>query len=584
MIKYNKQMKKHILTFILSLVAITAFSQKKQRDTLGTEVINVVKSYSPTVSDAFKIKSSPIIDTTALNVKKNISYNINSVPVASTFTPAKGKAKVLRVNPSPPVYDNYFSVGFGNFKTPGVEFFAHGSSNRYNDFGLFIDYISSKGGVNDVVLDDSYYSGNVNLFYKQEERDFYWQVDGGANLSKNNWYGLSDFITYNKNVIKAIEERQDFTNVYVNGRIDYKESFFKGASVKANRFTDNAGTAEIHFLARPKIEFPITSELINVDARVEFLRGEFSRNYENTDDLSYTFFNVGLNPNLEILQNNLTVNLGVKLLYSAGKGSGNENKGYYYPNVWASYKLIDEVVTVYAGVTGDLHQNSFKSYTNKNPYVSPTLLMRNTDEQYNIFLGVKGKLASNIFYNLKGFYKNEKDKPMYLLNPSMTDGNNIVAFGYQAGNSFNVVYDTVKTAGASGEISIDLSKQLKIGGAGTLNVYDVKTEKRPWNLPALEVSAFANYNNQNWFAGANVFYVGSRKDRFSVVDGFGIPDREIQLGDYIDLNLNGGYRFNEKLTVFARANNILSSDYQKYANFYVQGLQIFGGLTYKFDL
>jgi len=27
----------------------------------------------------------------------------------------------------------------------------------------------------------------------------------------------------------------------------------------------------------------------------------------------------------------------------------------------------------------------------------------------------------------------------------------------------------------------------------------------------------------------------------------------------------------------------LNSNYQKYTNFYVQGLQVFGGLTYKFD-
>ena len=57
----------------------------------------------------------------------------------------------------------------------------------------------------------------------------------------------------------------------------------------------------------------------------------------------------------------------------------------------------------------------------------------------------------------------------------------------------------------------------------------------------------------------------------------------IKLGDYVDLNLNGGYKFNEKLTVFAKANNVLNSNYQKYSNFYVQGLQVFGGLTYKFD-
>ena len=70
----------------------------------------------------------------------------------------------------------------------------------------------------------------------------------------------------------------------------------------------------MRFLAKPKIEFPIASEYINADVRLEFLKGEFERNYEDTDDLEYTFFTIGFNPSLEVLRNDLTVNLGVKLM------------------------------------------------------------------------------------------------------------------------------------------------------------------------------------------------------------------------------------------------------------------------------
>lgn len=562
------------------MVSTIAFAQVTKKDTIGTEVINVVKSYTPTVSDAFKIKSSPEIDTNDINVKKPIKYSIFSIPVASTFTPAKGKAKVLKVNPSPQVYDNYVSVGFGNFTTPGVELFVHGNSNRYNDFGAFFNYISSVGGINNIVLDDDYFDTRLDLFYKQDERNFSWQVNGGAHLQKYNWYGLPEQILFSQNTINSIDEKQKYTEVYVDGKVDYYDSFFKGATVSSNRFTDSQGSAEIYFLAKPQIEFPIAYEYITADVRLEFLNGKFTQNYDNLDDLKYTMFNIGFNPSLEILRNDLTVNLGVKLLYSAGSGSGNTNNAYYYPNVTASYKLIDEVLTLYGGVTGDLHQNTFKSFTEDNPFVSPTLIVKPTDEQYNGFFGLKGKLASNISYNFKASYSNERNKGLYKLNASKTSGINTVDYGYEAGNSFGIVYDTVKTIHGFAEVAIDVSKQLKLGGNAEFNQYDTKNEEKAWGLPALKVSAFADYNNENWFAGANIFYVGSRKDEISTP----INSPEIiTVGDYVDLNFNGGYKFNEKLTVFAKVNNLLSSDYQKYTNYYVQGLQVFGGLTYKFD-
>jgi len=573
-------MKKYISTFIILLVATITFAQVKKKDTIGTEVINVVKSYTPTVSDAFKIKSSPEIDTNDINVKKPINYSIFSIPVASTFTPNKGKAKVLKVNPSPQVYDNYISAGFGNFSTPGVELFVHGNSNRYNNFGAFFNFISSKGGINNIALDDDYFDTRLDLFYKQEERDFNWQLNAGARMQKYNWYGLPEEIVFSQNAIDAIDEKQKYTEIYVGGKVDYKDSFFQGGTVASNRFTDDEGSAEIHFLAKPKIEFPIASEYINADVRLEFLNGKFVRNYANTNDLKYTMFNIGFNPSLEILRNDLTVNLGVKLLYSAASGSGNKNQAYYYPNITASYKLIDEVLTLYGGVIGDLHQNTFKSYTDENPFVSPTLIIKPTDEQYNGFFGLKGKLASNIGYNFKASYSNTQDKPLYKLNASKTEGNGLVSLGYEAGNSFGVVYDTIKTISGFAEVTIDFSKDLKLGGNAEFNQYDTKNEDKAWNLPALKISAFADYNNDNWFAGANIFYVGSRKDEISTPIN---PAVVVTVGDYVDLNLNGGYKFNEKLTVFAKVNNLLSSDYQKYTNYYVQGLQVFGGLTYKFD-
>ena len=577
-------MKKHISIFILLLFTTLAFSQKK-KDTIGTEVINVVKPYTPTVSDAFKIKLSPEINDTELNKKRQIQYSIFSIPVASTFTPAKGKAKVLRVDPSAPVYDNFITAGFGNFSTPQIEAFVHTNSTRYNDFGGFFNYHSSKGGIDEVLLNDDFLDTRLDMFYKQEESDFDWQLNGGIRFQKYNWYGLPEQIDFNQNVINGLNETQKYTNIYLGGKLDYTDSFFQGGTIELNRFTDDEASTENHILIQPKIEFPIASEYINLNARLEYLKGEFFMNYAGDDNIEYSFFTIGFNPNFEVLRDNLTINLGADILYSSGSADGEDAKIYTYPKVNASYIVIDEVLTAYAGVIGGLHQNTYSEFTNDNPFVSPTLSIKRTDQQYNGFVGFKGKLASNIGYNFKGSYKSEKDKPFFKLNPSKTDGSIIVAKGYEAGNSFQIVYDDVKTLTAFAEISIDFSKELKLGGNIEFNSYSKDTIVETWNLSELKASAFANYNQDKWFAGANLFFVGERKDEFSYsVPNIQSVDEIITLGNYVDLNFNGGYKFSDKLTAFAKVNNVFSSNYQKYTNFKVQGLQVFAGLTYKFDL
>ncbi|MGB5362382.1 MAG: TonB-dependent receptor [Aureibaculum sp.] len=577
-------MKHKILTLALLLTSTFLFAQVKKKDTLGTEVINVVKPYTPTVSDAFKIKSAPEINDEQISTKKAIKYAIFSFPVASTFTPAKGTAKVLRVNPSAPVYENYITAGFGNFSTPRVEIFGHTNSTRYNDFGGFFNYHSSKGGVKDVVLDDDFLDTRLDLFYKQEEADFDWQLNGGFRYQKYNWYGLPEQINFSQSVINGLNETQKYTGIYVGGKIDYRDSYFQGGTVELKRFSDDEGSSESHILIQPKIEFPIASEYINANARLEYVNGDFFRDYSDTGNIEYSFFTAGFNPNFEILRDDLTINLGADIVYSSGSAEGEESKLYTYPKITASYKLIEEVLTAYAGVDGGLHQNTYEGFVNENPFVSPTLNIKRTDEQYNGYAGFKGKLASNIGYNFKASYKSERDKPLFKLNPSKTEGAIVVDKGYEAGNSFHVVYDDIKTISGFGEITVDFSKELKFGGNIEFNSYSNDSLAEPWNLPMLKATAFANYNQDKWFAGANLFFVGERKDEFTyAVPNIQTVDEIVTLGNYIDLNVNGGYKFTDKLTAFARVNNVFSSSYQKYANFKVQGLQVFGGLTYKFD-
>ena len=68
----RKQLK-YIFTGILLLSITIGFAQRTQKDTINTGVIDVVKPYAPTISDAFKVKEIPSLDDEATETKKKLS-------------------------------------------------------------------------------------------------------------------------------------------------------------------------------------------------------------------------------------------------------------------------------------------------------------------------------------------------------------------------------------------------------------------------------------------------------------------------------------------------------------------------------
>ena len=113
-----RKLNQNIFLFIFSIViSANSFAQERKKDTIDTNVINVVKPYTPTISDAFKVKEIPSLDDEETTAKKEIKYNIFSFPVASTFTPAKGKAAVVDKAKPVKLFDNYASLGVGTYTT-----------------------------------------------------------------------------------------------------------------------------------------------------------------------------------------------------------------------------------------------------------------------------------------------------------------------------------------------------------------------------------------------------------------------------------------------------------------------------------
>ncbi len=570
------------LFLIISLVSITISAQETEKDSIGTQEVNIIKPYTPTIKDAFKIKKNPVQGKDTIQQKKEVSYEIHSVPVASTFTPSKGKAKGVAKKKKEHIYQNFVSLGFGTYTTPMLEAFIHTSTTRDNDLGINLNYLSSDGDVKDAVLDSDFMDAEINLFYKQQSRDFDWKINGGYQFQKYNWYGLRNPDTYTQIQLDDIDPKHTYGNINLGGNIKFYESFFDQATVNLDLFSNNYNSNEFHLTIMPKILIPVVDELIETDFRLEYISGKMERSFTTNNEIKYGFFNLGISPTFKIIRDDLTLNLGARLVYSSDLENNINNRFFIYPNVSGSYEIIIDVLTAYAEVTGDLQQHSYRNFISQNSFLSPTINVGRTHKQYDAELGIKGKLASNISFNTNISYKNENAKALFMLNSAPI----IITENYQNNNSFNVVYDDVSTLSVFGELTLDISKELQIGGNGRFNTYNNDIFEEAWNLPNLEFGFFANYTTKKWYANANLFMLGERKDYFidNAVGPWNTGEEIINIKSFVDLNFKFGYQFKKRLTFFAQVNNALGKAYEEYTNFRVQGIQFLGGLKYKFDV
>lgn len=562
-----------------------SFAQKKEQ--IGTETVNVVKPYTPKISDAFKVKEIPELDEEGNAKKETIKYTIFSFPVASTFTPSKGKAEGVEKEKQAHLFKNYATFGVGNYGTFIGELFVNHDINNTDYVGGMFRHHSSEGGIQNVALEDGFYDTSLDLMYGSNQKDVSWNLDLGYQNQIYNWYGLPEnfgsTLTPQDRVtlINGINPQQTYGTISLGGNVAFNESILNKASLKYNHFSDASGSSENRFYAKPTVEFDVMESAVKTNIIVDYVGGSFKKNYSNTNTerVKYGFTNFGIAPSFVMQEDDWTLNIGAGLFYSLDNVNSN-NKFLVYPQFNASYKVVGDLMIFYAGAEGNLEQNSYMDFVNENPFLSPTLNIAPTDKQYDVFAGLKGKLTNNVSYNVKASYANERNKALFRSNDYNENATND---DYAFGNSLQVVYDDMKTLSFYGELKADFSEDVTFGINGTFSSFTNDFQQEAWNLPTIKLNSNLDFNiTEKWFAGTNVFYVGERKD-FQMNTDFSANAAPVTLKSYFDVNANLGYKYSDRLTAFVRANNITNNAYQKWLNYPVQGFQVILGANYKFD-
>lgn len=584
-------MKKGFSLFVVLVTFFGVSAQEKKQDTVKTEVVNVVTKYNPKIADAKKIQVNPTIELLKKNERKKLEYTIFSAPVASTFVPKSGAIKGIDVGVKERIYKNYFAAGYGNYSTPFFETFLHHSTRFKNEFGFQAKYLASEDNIRNTSLNSNFSNFTIGAFYKQQGRYFDWKVALNSERNQYNWYGVPNLM-FTEPTINGINEKQIYNYFDVSGEVKFKDSYIDYGKLNLSYFTDRYETSEILAKFDAKLDFPLnflspTLNDIAIKTSIEYLKGTFKDGYDNFDSINYGTLTILLNPEYKSSYMNFLFKAGLKF-YSSIDSENNSNSNFLIPELSIQRPILKNYVNIYGGFTGGLHTNTYKSFTEENPYVSPTLFVTQTLEKSNFFVGFTGKITSSLSYNIKASSKSEEDKPLFIRNASKSDGTNNVVngfsiLGYEYGNSFYVYYDDVKTTTFFTELEYDFSKKIAFKLQGVYNQYKMENALESWNLPSIEASLTSTYKNNKWYATSNIFYVSERKDVLYNSTYPSSLNGTQTIDSFVDVNLNGGYHFNDKFSAFLKLNNILNTQYQRFANFDTQGFQVLGGITYKFD-
>ena len=567
---------KQIVLFSIPALFLFHFSANAQEKELDPEVVNIVKPYTPTISDAFKVKETPSLNDSVSTAKKDVKYSIFSVPVASTFTPAKGKATNVEKAKPVKLYDNYATLGFGNYTSILGELYSNFEISRTDNAGFFFRHNSTQGDIKDVKLDNHYYDTSLDANYTSRQRDVTYRLDAGVEHQLFNWYGVPTGY-YSDEDLARIDTKQNYLSGYVGGSIALDDSFFDKAAASIRYTGDSFSSSELNAKLKPEFSFPLENVTFKLDGDLDYLLGSFDKDYSNSTDIKYSYLNVGLAPSINFVNNDLSVSLGVAGYVSLDTENSDTNFSLY-PKVNVSYRLLDETVIAYGGAEGGIKQNTYYDFKEENPFVSPTLNIAPTKKLYEAFGGIKGKLSNAFAYNARVSYGKDENSALFQSNDiNFTTSQNE---GYHYGNSFNVVYDDINTLAFFGEVKVDVSGQFSVGVNANYYSYSTDVQSEAWNLPSLKASVFSNFNiTEKLYGSASLFYVGERKD----VSNAGFIGEEITLDGFVDANLSFGYRFTDRLSAFVKGSNLFGDNYKKWMNYPVQGIQGLAGVTYKFD-
>src|SRR5699024_8011497 len=103
----------------------------------------------------------------------------------------------------------------------------------------------------------------------------------------------------------------------IGAELGFNDSYFSEGEIYYRRFWDGFSSAENRAVLNPKFQFPMGSELVNLDVKVDYVGGDFDRTYFNAATaIKYSNVMAGLSPSFQLTGDGYAVTLGASVFYN----------------------------------------------------------------------------------------------------------------------------------------------------------------------------------------------------------------------------------------------------------------------------
>lgn len=533
------------------------------------EEIEVIRPYKPVLAEAFKLRRSPDLDNLK-TYKAKFNYALLDRKLELNSDIQKLQAQQLADERSIELINNYVKGGVGSLGTLMAEGYVNIGRDEALQAGVFFRHFGQQGKLN---------KQNEN---RQQLSVFGRSIGDKATLSgRLNYerhglffYGIDETRpTLNPNPERQVLNFFELEGEAVNRYNPDENAFSYAAKVNAYLYSDKFDAKEQMVTLTGYLNKRINNFNLGLAASTE-LGTSKDFNTKVSNNL------LRLNPYIKLQAKGVKITAGLNFVQEFGTSSTTR----FFPAVTADFTLIPDFLQVFGEVKGDVNRNTLKSLTDENPFLNSDIQIQNTIEKLSISAGVKGNGGPGFGYKARFYSKKITDMPLFV--------NNFGNF-----NKFDVIYDfgNMRLIGLEGEISVQVSDNLKWTGKLNMEDYKPASEKASYFKPQLRVSSdFLFSVNQKLSFNANVAIQDDSKAKVYSANPIPagstkyplVPDPAIEqtvnLKGFVDLGIGADYKINKQFSVFAKTTNLLNTNYSKYLYYRVNGISIYGGLSYSF--
>jgi len=566
--RLNKTIYTTILFLAVGFTSLKAQEVKPPEKTISEE-IEVIRPYKPILAEAFKLRRSPDLDNLK-TYRAKFNYALTDRKLELNSDIQKLQAQQLAEERTAELINNYVKGGVGSLSTILAEGYANIGRDEALQAGAFFRHFSQEGKLNK----QNENTQQLSVFGRSiGDRA---TLSGRLNYERHGlfFYGTDETRpTFNLDPQRQILNFFELEGEAVNKFTGDENALSYAAKVNAYMFSDKFDAKEQTLTLTGYLNKRISKFNLGLAASAEL---------GNTKDLNTKFSNnlLRLNPYIKLQASGVNITAGLNFVQEFGDFSSTR----FFPAVTADFTLIPDFLQVFGEIKGDVNRTTLKTLTDENPFLNSNIEIRNSIEKLSISAGIKGNGGPGFGYKARFYSKEITDMPLFV--------NNFSDF-----NKFDVVYDygEMKLLGLEGEISVQVSDNLKWTGKLNIDDYKPSVEQKSYFKPQLRVSSnfLLNINKKLTF-NADVAVQDDSKAKVYLANPIAvgsttypaIPDYTIEkvvnLKGFVDLGIGATYRINNKFSAFAKVNNLLNTNYSKYLYYQVNGISIFGGLSYSF--